>query len=309
MQYPLVSIIIPNYNHAQFLNQRIDSILHQSYTNYEIIILDDMSTDNSIDIIKQYQDNEHVSHVVINEENSGSPFKQWKKGINLAKGELIWIAESDDTCEETLLGTLVNEFQKDEKCTVAFCKSIKIDTENNPIGEEGLKTNVHMDGLKFIKKYLSRYNYITNASSAIFKKEILNNADWSFTNYRGCGDWIMWIEIASAGNVAYCHVPLNYFRIHSSNTTKQQAFNGQNEIEGAKVYKFMLDKNFIGYKEELRARLSHIYSIKYGKQHTFYSNDTKKRLLKSWQSTSLINCFLWFIYIIHKITGIQIIKR
>ena len=136
MQYPLVSIIIPNYNHAQFLNQRIDSILHQSYTNYEIIILDDMSTDNSIDIIKQYQDNEHVSHVVINEENSGSPFKQWKKGINLAKGELIWIAESDDTCEETLLGTLVNEFQKDEKCTVAFCKSIKIDTENNPIGEE-----------------------------------------------------------------------------------------------------------------------------------------------------------------------------
>ena len=309
MQYPLISVIIPNYNHAQFLNQRIDSIFHQTYTNYEIIILDDNSTDNSVDIIKQYQDNEHVSHVIINKENSGSPFKQWKKGIDLARGELIWIAESDDTCKDTLLETLVKEFQKDEKCSVAFCKSIKIDTKSNPIGEEGLKADIHINGLMFIKKYLSRYNYIANASSAVFKKSIFNHVDWSFTNYRGCGDWIMWIEIASYGNVAYCHTPLNFFRIHNSNTTKQQAFNGQNEIEGAKVYKFMLEKNFITYKEEFRARLSHIYSIKYGKQHTFYSDETKKKLISSWRSTPFINCFLWLINIIQKSTGIQIIKR
>ena len=309
MQYPFVSVIIPNYNHAQFLNQRIDSILHQTYPNYEVIILDDMSTDNSIDVIRQYQNSDHISHVVINKENSGSPFKQWKKGFDLAKGELIWIAESDDTCKDTLLETLVKEFRKDEKCSVAFCKSIKIDTNNNPIGEEGLKADVHMNGLRFIKKYLSRYNYITNASSAVFKKSILNDMDWSFTNYRGCGDWVMWIEIASSGNVVYCHAPLNFFRIHNSNTTKQQAFNGQNEIEGAKVYKFMLEKNYISYKEEFRARLSHIYSIKYGKQHTFYSDETKKRLISSWRSTPFINFVLWIINITQKSTGIQIIKR
>lgn len=309
MRYPLVSIIIPNYNHAKFLNQRIDSILYQTYTNYEIIILDDMSLDNSVEIIKQYQNNKHVSHIVINEENSGSPFKQWKKGFDLAKGELIWIAESDDTCKKTLLETLVKEFQKDEKCTVAFCKSTKIDSDNNPIGEEGLKNDIHMDGRKFIKKYLSRYNYIANASSAVFKKDILNHVDWSFTSYRGCGDWIMWVEIVSLGNVAYIHTPLNCFRKHNANTTKQQAFNGQNEIEGALVYKFMLEKKLINYKEELRARLSHIYSIKYGKQHTFYSEETKKILISSWRQTTLINCVLWFVHIIQKNTGIQIIKR
>lgn len=309
MQYPLVSIIIPNYNHAKFLNQRIDSILRQTYTNYEIIILDDMSKDNSVDIIKQYQDNKHISHVIINKENSGSPFKQWKKGFDLATGELIWIAESDDTCKDSLLETLVSEFQKDERCSVAFCKSIKIDTNNNPIGEEGLRSHVHMDGLRFIKKHLSKYNYIANASSAVFKKSVLKNTDWSFTNYHGCGDWVMWIEIASSGNVAYCNTPLNYFRIHSSNTTKKQAFNGQNEIEGANVYKYMLKKNYISYKEELRARLSHIYSIRYGKQHTFYSDSTRKELLNCWRTTPIISCFLWIIYIIQKYTGIQIIKR
>lgn len=309
MQTPLVSVIVPNYNHSLFLKERIDSILNQSFKEFELIILDDCSTDNSSEIIKRYQDNEYVSHIVINKENSGSPFKQWSKGFELAKGELIWIAESDDACNDSFLATLVKEFQKDNNCTLAFCRSIKIDTENRPIGEEGLKNNFHMNGLKFIKKHLSRYNYIANASSAVFKKSILDKIDYSYTNYRGCGDWILWTEIVSYGNVAYCNSPLNYFRIHGSNTTMSQAFNGKNEIEGANVYKFMLNKKYIGHKEVLRARLSHIYSIKYGKQHTFYTDEVKKTLLKCWGSTPLINIITWIIYIIQNQVGIQIIKR
>ena len=82
---PLVSIIIPNYNHADYLEERITSILNQTYTNYEIIILDDKSTDNSIEIINKFRDNSHINNIIINEKNSGSPFKQWFKGISLAK--------------------------------------------------------------------------------------------------------------------------------------------------------------------------------------------------------------------------------
>ena len=99
MKHPLVSVIVPNYNHAPFLDERINSILNQSYDNYELIIMDDMSTDNSVDVINKYKDHEHVSQIIINEKNSGSPFKQWNKGFAKAKGELIWIAESDDACE------------------------------------------------------------------------------------------------------------------------------------------------------------------------------------------------------------------
>ena len=86
---PLVSVIIPNYNHQEYLKQRIDSILNQSFQDFEIILLDDKSTDNSLDILKSYAKHEKVSHLIINEKNSGSPFKQWFKGINLAKGLLI----------------------------------------------------------------------------------------------------------------------------------------------------------------------------------------------------------------------------
>ncbi len=307
--HPLVSVIIPNYNHARFLNERIESILCQTYKNYELIILDDKSTDNSVDIIQQYANNKHVTHVVINEENSGSPFIQWQKGIDLAKGELIWIAESDDACDQNILETLVKEFEQDPNCVLAFCMSIKINTDGMKIGEEGLNYSLHINGNQFIKEYLSRQNYISNASSAIFKKNMLSSIDQSFTNYRGCGDWLLWIEIAHCGNIAYVNAPLNYFRIHQSNTTIEQAFSGKNEIEGVKVYQFMRNKKYIGYKEELRARISHIYSVKYGKQHSFYSPETKKDIVKAWKETKIIKFLTWMIYLFQRHSKLQIIKR
>ncbi len=104
---PKVSVIVPNYNHESFLQQRIDSILNQTYQDFELILLDDASSDASISIIENYRYEEKVSEIVLNTVNSGSPFKQWIKGIKLAKGEFIWIAESDDFAEPTFLETTV----------------------------------------------------------------------------------------------------------------------------------------------------------------------------------------------------------
>ena len=207
---PLVSVIIPNYNHARFLNQRIDSVLNQTYKNYEIIILDDKSKDNSIDVIKQFEGNERITHIIINEENSGSPFKQWQKGFELAKGELIWIAESDDACENTLLEVLVNEFLSDSKCVVAFCKSIMINSNGFKIGERGMENDFHMDGLSFFNKYLYKHCYIGNASSAIFVKSIALTVNDQYTTYKGAGDRLFWIEIAEHGYVGVDYHSLNF---------------------------------------------------------------------------------------------------
>ena len=98
-----VSVIIPNYCHARFLNQRIDSVLNQTYSDYEVIILDDCSTDNSREIIESYRNHPKISHIVYNEKNSGSTFIQWEKGFELARGEYIWIAESDYVARSTFL--------------------------------------------------------------------------------------------------------------------------------------------------------------------------------------------------------------
>ena len=309
MNHPYVSVIIPNYNHAEFLNQRIDSVLNQTYQNYEVIILDDKSTDRSIDIIKQYKNNQHISHIIVNSQNSGSPFIQWQKGFELAKGDLIWIAESDDACEKELLEILVDEFEKDENCVLAFCNSFKIDTKGERIGEAGMKSDLHMNGIDFFDKFLYRYCFINNASSAVFKKILLHQIDWRHSNLKGSGDWILWIEISRCGNVAYVDQPLNFFRIHGSNTTTQQLHSGRNEIEAIEVYQFMKEKKYIGYFEELRERIAHIYSIKYGKLHKALPKDVKNKLLCGWRNNVFINIITVIICLIQHIIGNIIIKR
>ena len=94
-----VSVILPNYNHAEFLPERLDSIYNQTYQNLEVIILDDCSTDESVSILNNYKNHPKTAHFVINKENTGSPFIQWEKGFKLVKGDVIWIAESDDYCD------------------------------------------------------------------------------------------------------------------------------------------------------------------------------------------------------------------
>src|SRR3954470_8154701 len=104
----MISVIVPNYNHSRYLKKRIESILNQTFQNFEIILLDDCSTDKSREIIEQYRNHPKVSHIIINERNSGSTFRQWDKGLQYAKCDWIWIAESDDFSDKYFLSTMVN---------------------------------------------------------------------------------------------------------------------------------------------------------------------------------------------------------
>ncbi|HWI86885.1 MAG TPA: glycosyltransferase family A protein, partial [Sphingomonas sp.] len=92
---PRVSVIVPNYNHARFLSKRLDSILAQTFADYELLILDDKSTDDSLAVIEPYLDGVRV-RLECNSVNSGGPYRQWNKGLALTSGDYVWIAESDD---------------------------------------------------------------------------------------------------------------------------------------------------------------------------------------------------------------------
>ena len=133
MPNPTVSVIVPNYNHARYLPQRIDSILNQTYQDFELILLDDRSSDNSRKVIEGYAKHEKV-RVYFNEQNSGSPFRQWDKGINLARGKYIWVAESDDFAHETLLETLVPILEQQASVGTTYCQSHKVDSTGTVIG-------------------------------------------------------------------------------------------------------------------------------------------------------------------------------
>ena len=112
-QYKKVSVIIPNYNYEKYIEERIDSILFQTYPIYELIILDDKSTDNSVarieEIIKKHA--EISIKFVKNEKNSGSVFSQWQKAFTLATGDYVWIAEADDSCNSHFLENIMRSFE------------------------------------------------------------------------------------------------------------------------------------------------------------------------------------------------------
>jgi len=213
-----VSVIIPNYNHALFLKQRIDSVLNQTYKNFEVIILDDCSTDNSARLIEEYRNHPKLSNILINTQNSGSPFLQWEKGIEMAKGDWIWVAESDDWCEPIFLEELISKIS--DETTFAFCQSIVINQDGKKIWQtKWPKEFDEIEGNKFVKNYLSKDNHIVNASMCIFRKKYFTLASFDFSKYKFIGDWVLWHRMAILGKVLVSGKQLNYFRKHDADVS------------------------------------------------------------------------------------------
>lgn len=251
MQNPLVSVIIPNYCLAKYLDQRINTILNQTYENFEVIILDDCSPDDGASkaVIEKYRNNPHVSHIIYNETNGGSPYKQWKKGAELAKGELLWIAESDDYCDEHFLEALVPQF-KNRNLSVAFCRSILFSDDHiiGPAHPIEIKEGT-FSGTDFIKQYLIEGCGIVNASCAVFTKEAFMTISDMYSTYRGSGDRMFWILIAEKGDVAFVEKPHNFFRQHIKNTTKKLTVNGLMQKEDKLTYDYLRLKGYISDSE------------------------------------------------------------
>jgi glycosyltransferase involved in cell wall biosynthesis len=229
-----VSVIIPNYNHAPFLKKRIDSVLEQTYQNFEIIILDDCSTDNSRDIIEQYAKHEKVSQIVFNDKNSGSPFTQWQKGFALSIGDYIWIAESDDWAENKFLEILVDKLNKNQSIGLAYCQSNIVDSVGSfirsnkswtdDINKRKWRKSYSNRGFDEIKSALCYKNTIPNASAVLLKKELLLN-DFTFpVNMKMAGDWFCWIQILKKTNILYVPLCLNNFRSTLSSTRNHSTF-------------------------------------------------------------------------------------
>ena len=182
-----VSVIVPNYNHAQFLEQRVNSLLSQTYIDFEIIIVDDASSDESIAILEAYRYHPKVSLLLVNDTNSGSPFKQWKKGIEHASGEFIWIAESDDYCSSEFLEECMKVIGDDPAIGLVYTQSVDVDVNGEEIGDRLQytdqfkpniwKENFSMQGNDFIRNYLSHKNVIPNASAVLFSCNFLPGYD------------------------------------------------------------------------------------------------------------------------------------
>jgi glycosyltransferase involved in cell wall biosynthesis len=174
-----------------------------------------------------------ITHTLYNDKNSGSTFRQWAKGIKAATGDLIWVAESDDFCDEQFLEVLVRCFD-DEAVMLAYSKCVFVDKDGVPMRDE---FKIHLSDLECAEKWNSSYvatahnevrcalgikNTIPNASGVLFKRPIdmplLDDELW--LSMVVAGDWVFYLQLIRGGKIAYSTETTNFFRRHEDNATE-----------------------------------------------------------------------------------------
>ncbi|EYD74798.1 hypothetical protein Rumeso_03661 [Rubellimicrobium mesophilum DSM 19309] len=229
---PLVTVIVPNYNHAPYLRQRLDSVYAQTYPNVEVLLMDDCSSDDSRAILTEYRDRfPDRTRLLLNEVNSGGVFFQWEKGLREARGELVWIAESDDWCDPNFLETLV-PFFKNPAVMLSYARtefmsgdgSKPVWSMDHYLADVG-GNRWHRPWIEtapdILRKAFGQKNIIPNVSSAVFRKVDRLDA-LGIDRWRGmktCGDWMFYLNILRGGLLAYSPKARNYYRLHQTNTS------------------------------------------------------------------------------------------
>lgn len=251
-----ISVIIPNYNYEKFLLQRIYSILYQKEKIFEIIILDDKSRDNSRELINEIYNKikDYINiRTIYNNENSGTAFKQWKKGFEQASGDYVWIAEADDYCSNKFLKNVVKPIRKNKKIVISYSNTSFIDKDGyivmkSIIPEIDQQKTGHWNndyinnGLDEIHNYAYLNCTIANVSSVLFKKDNYLDYFEKSSKFKQAGDWMFYIYVMSTGEISYINKHLNYYRIHGSNVTSQTK--KKNHLEEIKKVHKEIDKEF-----------------------------------------------------------------
>ncbi len=209
----LVSVIIPCYNYANYLLEAVESIIDQSYKNYEIIIVNDGSTDNTKEvaekIIKQYS---NYSIRLINQMNSGHPSHSRNAGIKNSNGDYIVCLDADDKFGETYLEECVNTLKENNEISIAYSDQIYI--------EGKIQKEVKVWDYDFKKLLASNYF----GYSAMYKRKVWDDVG----GYKPVGyeDWDFWISAGAKGHFAKrISKPLFYYRVNENGEYRKDQVN------------------------------------------------------------------------------------
>jgi glycosyltransferase involved in cell wall biosynthesis len=263
---PAVSVIVPTYNHESFVRDRLDSILRQTIADIEIIVLDDCSSDGTVQVVNEYLNDPRV-RLITNERNSGGPFAQWQKGVALAASPLVWIAEGDDCCATNFLENLLPAFD-DSSVNLAFCKTEIIDEfgadrpgaldpylnmSNFPFD----RSHVKMDGFAAVERGFGTMCLIVNASSAIMRKSEITGAIETAKSYKMCGDWLVYLAALTTGKLVYSASTTNFFRRHTESAVHKLEGTPRYFDERFRIASYVLESFHISRKT-FRLLLAHL---------------------------------------------------
>jgi glycosyltransferase involved in cell wall biosynthesis len=265
----LVSVVVASYNHAEFLEQRMNSLINQTYRDIEILVIDDCSPDNSVEILRRYESHPKV-RLIIREKNGG-----WvavsNQGVEMSTGEFVIFANCDDACDPSMIERLVGAINQNQTAGVAFCRSLMIDEQDRVLGddyeirEKSFRERCAADtfiGRNEMYRFLLHSCVIPNLSAALIRRSCFDLAGSLTSDYRACSDWDLFFRIANDFDFCYVSEPLNRFRQHS--TTIRSATKGR--ITYDEFFRLLLgeirrDKLSPGERFHFRLHVMYLWAI------------------------------------------------
>lgn len=258
---PRISVIVPNYNYEHYLAERLSTIERQSLPVYELIVLDDASTDDSVKVARSFLAKCNIpSMLIVNENNSGSVFRQWHRGIELARGDFVWIAEADDLVDPEFLESVVPAFQQSD-VVISYSQSRQMAEDGSILCENYLGYVADIDkerwtrpyiinGQEEIKKALYLKNTIPNVSGVVFRNDalatVMKEHSEEIESYSFAGDWVLYLRLLEHGSIAFCPLSLNSHRRHVRSVTiggfGQDQLREITKVQNDTIRRFSLDE-------------------------------------------------------------------
>lgn len=222
---PKVSVVVVNYNYSQYLDERIQSFLDQTYQDFELLIIENGSTDNSVDVIQRYTKDPRVSVKYCAENDS--PLKRWNEGLDCTQGEYVMVAASDDSCDPRLLERLVEKLDNHPSVGFAYSQSWEIDEQGKRLYlskdlmdhlHPGLWDNDFVASGREMCKHMLFLNIIRFSGMA--RRSVFVNAGKFDTQLPYEADWLLWSKIFLTSDLAYVAEPLTFGRTHANSLGK-----------------------------------------------------------------------------------------
>lgn len=215
-----VSIITASYNYAEYIGQTIESVINQTFPDWEMLVIDDGSKDNSIEIINKYVQKDSRIKLIThpNNENKGLT-ETLRLGVYTAQGEYIVFLESDDYIRNDYLEKKLQAFQK--FCDAGFIyNDIQTFGANQSFGRKMYFKSVESYWKKNnyphnISELFYLQNYVPTFSCVMLKKHLLEHIDWS-TPFQPCIDEWLWVQISKKTNFYYISEKLTFWRLHNT---------------------------------------------------------------------------------------------
>ena len=276
-----VSVIVPNYNYGRYIRKRIRSILRQTYPIYELIVLDDASTDGSAEMARSIVLDLNVQNpnlkiqFVGNKKNSGKAMLAWKHGLELASGDYVWIAEADDLCSRRFLEEAMKGFD-DPDVVLSYTESAIINGVGAMIAPSfrwsrdkektgHYKRSYVKNGRSEIEEIMAIRCTIPNVSAVVFRKDAIKTKDLAKAlDFTQVGDWYLYVKVLENGKINYNHKALNKFRIHGGSKTAESKRSSEHYKEVLWMHEYFknnydLDERVIQAirREEMRIKTKH----------------------------------------------------